>query len=118
VYLEVSRRLLTDIFTFWPPERSSGELECYYAPLCKQLVDILVAVNSAVWPVYKLPNQFGGLKGLVVAPPTEREGVLQHYQEKVDETSRASETDKGLLLDYLLSTKNISNIRGLPLVRG
>ena len=166
----VSRRLVADIFTFWPPERSSEELECYYAPLSKQLVDTLVAANAAVWPVYKFPNQFRGLEALVVAPPTEREGVLQalagvglsltqppkyifellcnsesvsildpvvahklllvsplyylysvtsltrHYQEKIDEVSRASETDKGLLLDYLLSTKNVSNVRGLPLV--
>jgi len=73
----VSRRLVTDIFSFWPPERSSEELECYYAPLSKQVVDTLVVANAAVWPVYKLPNQFRGLKALVVAPPTEREGVLQ-----------------------------------------
>ena len=73
----VSRGLVSDVFTFWPPERSSGELECYYAPLSEQLVHTLVAANAAVWPVYEFQNQFRSIKALVVAPPTERVCVLQ-----------------------------------------
>ena len=166
----VSRGLVSDVFTFWLPERSSGELECYYAPLCEQLVNTLVAANAAVWPVYDFQNQFRSIKALVVAPPTEGVCVLQalasvgisltrppkyifehlsnssehvsiqdpkvahklllvclsclypvslltgRYQDKVEMITQASETMKGLLLDYLLSTKGVSNIWNLPLI--
>jgi hypothetical protein len=76
----VSRGLISDVFGLWPPARSSGELECYYAPLSGQLVGTLLAAKAAVWPVYKLQSkstQFINLEALVVAPPTGRECILQ-----------------------------------------
>jgi hypothetical protein len=42
--------------------------------------------------------------------------LTRWYQEKVDNITQASEGDKGLLLEYLLSTKNVLNICDLPLV--
>jgi len=76
----VSRGLVSDVFDIWPPERCSGELESYYAPLSRQLVTTLLAANAAVWPMYELENQstrYKSLEGLVVASPAEKECVLQ-----------------------------------------
>lgn len=76
----VSRALVSDIFSIWAPERSSGEIEAYYSKLPGQLVNFLLAEKSAVWPVYDPQDpstQFGSFEALVVASPTERDCVLQ-----------------------------------------
>ena len=76
----VSTGLVTDIFSYWPPEKSSGELEKFYAPLCETLVDALLAGKAAVWPIYELHNhspRFRSLETLIVASATDKESVLQ-----------------------------------------
>lgn len=73
----VSRSLVSNIFSIWPPETSSGELEPYFPLLSRELVNDLLATKAAVWPVYELQSKYGNLESLVVASPAERESILQ-----------------------------------------
>ena len=72
----VSRRLVSNIFSFWPPETSSGELASYCSPLSGELVSALLVAKADVWPVYQ-STEFKSLESLVVASPIARESVLQ-----------------------------------------
>jgi hypothetical protein len=169
----VSRKLVSDIFNFWPPETSSGELESFCSSLSGQLVDALLKEKAAVWPVYEPQNQstqFRSLESLIVASPTERRTYFKHLLEwaypllghqdtfsifsaslgkirilnpevahdlllvrlsclysaaLLTNTSRSGKSrqdypgvrgDQKLLLEYLLSTDNVLNICGLPLI--
>jgi hypothetical protein len=72
----VSRGLVSNIFSFWPPETSSGEVGSYCSPLSGELVSTLLATKADVWPVYQ-STEFKSLESLVVAPPIAVEGLLQ-----------------------------------------
>jgi hypothetical protein len=71
-----SRGLVSNIFSFWPPEATSGELASYCSPLPGELVGALLVAKADVWPVYQ-SSEFKSLESLVVASPIARESVLQ-----------------------------------------
>lgn len=73
----VTKELVSDIFSIWPPESCAGELESYYSSLSENFVGALLAAKAAVWPIYELQNQFRNLESLVVASPTEPQSVLR-----------------------------------------
>jgi hypothetical protein len=72
----VSRGLVSDVFSIWPPERSAGELESDHRQLSEAFVNSLLAAKAAVWPVYQ-STEFRSLDALVVVSPAERECVVQ-----------------------------------------
>src|SRR5260221_4296356 len=75
----VSKKLVSNIFSFWPPGTCSGELESLSSSLSGQLVEALLEEKADVWPVYESQNQsteFRSLESLIVASPNEWETVL------------------------------------------
>lgn len=70
---------VTNIFDFWPPQTSVGELNIYAASLPEHILDTVVSAGLPLWPVYGSQNssEFRNLDSLVVAPPTEDDRILR-----------------------------------------
>ncbi len=71
---------VSNIFDFWPPRSSVGELNAYAASLPEHFLDVVMSAKSALWPVFDPQNsspEFRNLDSLVVAPPGEDDRILR-----------------------------------------
>jgi len=70
---------VANVFDFWPPQTSVGELNAYAASLPEHILDTVMKAGLPIWPVYNPQgsSEFRDLDSLVVAPPTEDDRILR-----------------------------------------